>query len=281
MKRSEKRWERDNGTRKLARAIGLHGGAVSRRTFVSKWSVYCDDPVKVYRSVKPGSPIIPGVETLMDVPCRRCEKCMRFKQMQWRERALSELGAWPRTWYLTLTFAPVHLAGVLAEAAAYQPRMSREAAIDRAAYKHLQRWLKRLRKEGHELRYLAVYENGSKTGRSHYHMLLHEVDAKKPVRKTALEEGWSSFVHARLVSLSDRGVASYLTKYMTKSLGIRPRASLDYGAPVTFLEKKAARAKRAQKVLPPKEDDDDARRQAGRGKGETEAVSLLRLPSGT
>lgn len=144
--------------------------------------------------------------------------------MKWRERAIFELGRSNRTWFITLTFSPVHLAGILLEA-----KGSSMKEIEAAAYPHVQRFLKRLRKLKCQFRYLAVYERGEKTGRSHYHLFLHE-NGDKPVFKAQIESQWRSHVHARLVRGDEGGgTASYLTKYATKSFDIRPRASARYG----------------------------------------------------
>lgn len=167
------------------------------------------------------------METTLTVPCRKCSKCLQFRQMKWRERGISECAYAPRTWLVTLTFSELHLAGILLAAKRWIERMGEDAAIDRAAYPHLQRFLKRLRKKtGCQFRYLAVFERGETTERAHYHLLLHEVD--RPVTKRHIEQSWRSFTHCRLVEKAS-GAAGYVTKYTTKSLGVRPRASLFYG----------------------------------------------------
>lgn len=178
-----------------------------------------------------------GLEVVIDVPCRRCAKCLQFRQMRWRQRAIAELhqaaGANRRTWFVTLTFDPPHLAGIIQEARRLMkvgtPEDELHKFVDRAAYRHLQRYFKRLRKEGAKFRYLAVYERGEENGRSHYHLFLHE-KGPRPILKETIERQWRSIVHARLVRGEDAGgAASYLTKYATKSLDVRPRASAGYG----------------------------------------------------
>lgn len=162
----------------------------------------------------------------MHVPCRRCAKCLQFRQMKWRERALLEVEQSPRTWFVTLTFSPVHLAGVLSEAALLKKGTEFERT-QVAAYRHVQRYFKRLRKSV-RFRYLAVYELGSKTGRSHYHLLIHELD--RPMPKSLLERLWLSNVHARLIDKGPRsGAASYITKYTIKHHSVRMKSSSNYG----------------------------------------------------
>lgn len=219
---------RDRANRRLAGKLALAGKAVSPFQYVSDWTPYCDDPQKVFRATKGSLVDRKPVETLLTVPCRRCGKCLQFRQMQWRERGIVECQRAPRSWMITLTFSPVHLAGILVASRKWAARMGEHAAIDRAAYPHLQRFLKRLRKNTRrKFRYLAVFERGEETNRAHYHMLLHEVDG--PVLKAQIERNWRSFSHVRLVDKAS-GAASYITKYTTKSLGTRPRASQRYGA---------------------------------------------------
>jgi len=146
--------------------------------------------------------------------------------MAWRERALVEMERAVRTWFVTLTFSPEHLAGILQEAALLTRPESHDGRVETAAYRHVQRYFKRLRKDGCRFRYLAVYERGEETGRSHYHLFVHEV---APITKRHLERRWRSNVHARLVADDASGKASYLTKYATKSLDVKPRASSRYG----------------------------------------------------
>lgn len=172
----------------------------------------------------------------MTVPCRKCPKCLQFRQMQWREKALAEIErSWSegrRTWVVCLSFSPVHLAGIYMEARRKFGVLGDVSTrqLEWAAYRHVQKYFKRLRKAKCEFRYLAVYERGEKSGRSHYHLLLHEAGSKPIVKNAHLEALWRSQVHARLIGRDEAGVnASYVTKYATKSLEIRLRASSKYG----------------------------------------------------
>ena len=87
------------------------------------------------------------------------------------------------------------------------------------------------------LKYLLVVEEhlggGAAHGLPHFHLLLHEGDADRPVRKSVLEQKWSmGITHFRLIPPPDEGgnkFANYVTKYLTKSILCRARASLRYG----------------------------------------------------
>lgn len=202
----------------------------SQLLYLADWASYCDAPVSVYRHQR-GSKGNPSLEIAIKVPCRKCARCMRFRRLTWRDRCAVEIAQAPRSWFVTLTFDAMHLAGVLMEAHKLPARRTLPQRVEAAAYRHVQLYFKRLRKAGYKFRYLAVMERGSINEREHFHFVLHEID--KPIPKRVLENEWRSFVHARLVREAG-GVmraAGYLTKYLTKSDGARPRASARYGVP--------------------------------------------------
>jgi len=233
---------------KLFRSLVMRGAGRSRTVAAASWVPYCDNPVVVHMAHRSGRHHR-GVEATMQAPCRKCPKCLQFRQMRWRQRAINEIAQSKRTWFVTLTFSPVQLAGVLLAA-----KSGSLADVEASAYADVQKFFKRVRKEcpAARFRYVAIYERGEETGRSHYHLLLHEVGIR-PVLKAVLERQWPSFVHARLVTDADGSRrASYVTKYLTKSLGIRPRASLHYGAVpnVNLGKKKQTACSVSPKVVP-------------------------------
>lgn len=231
---------KDKAVRKLAARLALKGATVIGAyapDVQALWVPWCDAPVTVSAGVRPGRGRR-AVRVAMRVPCRKCERCITFRRLRWRQRMVNEMlltdDAGKRSWYVTLTFAPVHLAGVLLEAQAFLKKgKTRDEAIEMAAYVHVQKWLKRVRKvSSATFRYVAVPEYGEDNGRLHYHLIVHEMD--KPVLYTWLKTQWKSRVfEARLVECDNTrrlgGLASYLAKYLTKSAG-RPRASVRYGA---------------------------------------------------
>lgn len=236
------RERRNRGTQSLGMKIALQGGQITKGQISANWVPYCLTPVRINRIITSREAVdeLKPMEVSMDAPCRRCRKCLQFRKMRWRERALSEVSQAKRTWWVTLTFSPIHLAGILLEAKGTEIK-----DIEAAAYRHVQRFFKRLRKgtKASEIgdtiirkptppavfRYLAVYERGDKYGRSHYHLFLHETGSK-PMTKAIVEAQWHSIIHMRLVRGEDaRGRASYLTEYATKEFDIRPRASNGYG----------------------------------------------------
>lgn len=215
---------------KVFRAVALRGGLLARTAAHLPARLYCDKPVLLgfrHRGGNFNGKRLKAVECSLYGPCRKCAKCLQFRQMRWRERALREIASAKRTWFVTLTFSPVHLAGVLLKAVKFAG-LDPAKAQERCAYEDVQLYWKRLRKRGFSFRFLAVFERGEKTGRAHYHALIHEM-GQRPIPKSVLEEEWRSHVHARLVADKARGAAGYITKYATKSLAVKPRASLHYG----------------------------------------------------
>lgn len=87
------------------------------------------------------------------------------------------------------------------------------------------------------LKYLLVIEEhlggGAQHGLPHFHLLIHEQDEDAPIRKRVLEAKWPmGITHFRLIPSPDEGgnkFANYVTKYLTKSILCRARASLKYG----------------------------------------------------
>lgn len=228
--------------------IGLlrSGAAMYGYTWArSTWTPYCDDPVRVYRFDRATQNHYRSIEVELFAPCRKCAKCLQFRQMKWRERIKRECAQAPRTWFVTLTFDEVAMAGIYMMAHELDPDKPYEARVERSAYFVVQRFLKRLRTGGTRfyednhrkrvqyvdapkcnLRYWAVFERGDETDRPHFHLLIHEVD--KPITYRVIASAWHYISDASLVR-SSSGIGSYVSKYLTKSLTARARASLDYG----------------------------------------------------
>lgn len=228
--------DRDRATRKMAMKMALRGDQIGRSEFSSDQLPYCDDPRRVGRRTdKSAGPIL---EVSMWAPCRRCAKCLQFRQMYWRERVLNEL-QWThalnrRSWWITLTFDPIMLAGVMAEARLASGSID-DKSVDRAAYKHVQGWFKRVRAASKaRFRYFAVLERGDETARPHYHLILHETGPRPLLHKT-LSSKWRAIDYIRLVDMQRSGLAAYLTKYATKSSSVRLKASNRYGLDVSPL----------------------------------------------
>lgn len=210
----------------------------------------CEDPgtvvlwsrstglAKYLRKEAPPPP--PGIELRLNVVCRRCDWCRKRKSLIWAYRAEREIERAPRTWFGTLTLNPdnhVRMNWIAATKIGdfwSAPRAKKFELVSREIGRELTLTLKRLRKNtGSSFRYLAVTEihDSEKTseamrGNAHLHVLLHELP-NQPITKRALEAEWTlGFTQWRL---ADKGAGWYLSKYLTKAVETRTRASLQYG----------------------------------------------------
>jgi hypothetical protein len=204
----------------------------------------CSAPVEIFAFGYPDAVSVDqGFETdgalshRIAARCRKCEGCLKHRARLWTARAITEVAVAPRTWFGTLTLAPVHafrfrlLADRLSErqgspwSLLEAPEQFQKVAAQVGP--DLQRFLKRIRKQsGAVLRYLLVLE-AHKSGVPHWHILLHECSGT--ISKRLLEEQWKlGFSHWRLC---DPDAAYYACKYLAKSSLARVRASQSYGSP--------------------------------------------------
>lgn len=234
-------------------------GKAFHTSIIWKVSGTCESPVTIERYSRPDkrhrTMVLPrdGLQRniTMEVPCRKCRRCLQYKAFLWRSRAAIECGRSSRTWFATLTFTPAQHEHFANEARAYcfsngldyealaadeqfRLRCSVPRTKDRppgGAFRHVTLWLKRLRKStGAAFVYLVVTE-AHKSGLPHFHALLHERKPETPLRHKALGESWNGgFSNFKLIEPAKVG---YVTKYISKSSGAQVRASLRYGASFT------------------------------------------------
>jgi hypothetical protein len=179
----------------------------------------------------------PGITVDLQVPCRQCEACRAAHGKLWRDRARSEMRTATqrncRNWFGTLTWSPQsHWAAECAIREKMDDPSPSDVAIRERRIRRMGAeatlMLKRIRKNsGVPIRYLLVTEE-HKSGLPHIHILIHEVSDLAPLRKSVLDAAWrGGFCQWRLA----KGVtaAFYVSKYISKSLGGRVRASAGYG----------------------------------------------------
>jgi len=160
----------------------------------------------------------------LQVPCRKCPSCLRWRSAMWAQRAFRECLVSKRTWFCTYTVNPAQRVRVRI--------LARQKYGDESyasLYKVISQWftlyLKRVRKESSaKLRYLLVSEQHA-DGFPHLHALIHEVDAQ--VSKRCLQTQWP--YGFTVVKLADPLSSRYVTKYLAKQMVARVRASLCYG----------------------------------------------------
>lgn len=183
-------------------------------------------------------------EITIHTRCRKCAECMAAAAREWRIRAIAECDAAARTWFGTLTFNPDNHVAIDHVCATEHrnfwelPVEGKFAARNVVAVHLVQKYLKRLRKEsGQRFRYLCVTErhDSARTSelykdRPHIHLLLHEF-AGQTFPKSLLQKQWN---HGHSTyKLADRSAAFYVSKYISKAVEVRARASLHYGNPPT------------------------------------------------
>lgn len=232
----------------------LDRGAKSSSWFHAEWDLAgnCTAPVPVEKYGRPNDKwAVSGWATdkarnrspftvTMETRCRRCEACLKARAARWRLRAQAELACAPRTWFGTLTLSPdAHYRALSQARARLATRAvnmvdltSAELFAERviSVNEWITLWLKRVRKNsGATIRYMIVCE-AHKSGLPHFHLLLHEQEGL--VRHAVLKRAWTyGFSDFRLTAADDRRAAAYVTKYLTKSVMSRVRASIDYGVP--------------------------------------------------
>lgn len=154
------------------------------------------------------------LRTFYKVRCRSCPACERARHNLWIIRAMAEWEAAQRTFFVTLTFGEqwfqnewrkhkereierLNGKGHFDEALALtldtapepheRDRSVELSFLNRALTAYLQRveyWARKL--WGAEMEYMSVTEFGSKTGRAHFHLLMHFAGSK-PVNRRQLQ----------------------------------------------------------------------------------------------
>lgn len=245
-------------------------GRPSKAKLRWRWSTLAGR--RVLRHVAPRDSHIPrdGLPMFVDleVRCRRCENCLRCRQRCWQARALAEVRQSARTWFGTLTLRPEAYYELLCQAQVqcrargvdYETLSSDDKfrELNKVIFREITLWQKRVRRySGAKLRFLVVAEV-HKSGRPHYHLLVHEVEDSVPVRWELLTKQWRhGFVQFKL--MHDIQAAAYICKYLGKEALARVRASRFYGKetreahrevnPLTSREKKALLKKKGGNPL--------------------------------
>lgn len=181
------------------------------------------------------------------VRCRVCGSCRRARTNYWgfagmeQTRIGGEAGL--RTWFGTLTLDPAWQGEFLdaARQASECPNAEwwedaqcdeRFARVRDVLVRETQKMWKRLRKAGHQFKYLIVFER-HKSGLPHMHFLLHERGA--PIRKKDIQAQWPyGFTNVSIVggrsarATAPERAAWYVVKYLSKSAQARQLASHGY-----------------------------------------------------
>lgn len=156
----------------------------------------CVNPITIKHQCKPyeRDGIVFTTYTVK-VPCGKCLLCLNSKRMNWLMRIESEhvKTEMPYQWFLTMTYN--------------ERKVPRKNGVRTLYKRHPQLFFKRVRKAGHQVKYILVGEYGSRTERPHYHCIIwttasHEV----------IDRAWNyGHVHYRNIS---RESVLYTLKYI-------------------------------------------------------------------
>lgn len=171
----------------------------------------------------------PWDESVTMIPCGKCEGCQVDKANDWATRAALEAQNWHKNAFLTLTYSNEHL--------------PTKRTLQKA---DLQKFWKRLRKTGEQIRYIACGEYGPKTLRPHYHAIVFNYwpDDAKFYKKNIvgdllftsekLNKIWGlGYVIVGMVSYES---AAYVARYVQKkAFGIDKNFNLKHGRAPEFV----------------------------------------------
>lgn len=145
----------------------------------------------------------------LPVRCRKCAPCRQTHTDSWTLAAMAEHETSLESWTLTLTYKPG------------------EVGENFLKYSDIQNLMKRLRKAGHEFRYVCAGELGGKKGRPHWHLIIFwqtpPPDRGKIIGYsdcgTYERRDWPSWPHGHTVIDPIFGARSvrYICKYIQKA----------------------------------------------------------------
>lgn len=93
------------------------------------------------------------------IPCGRCLGCRTSRSRDWANRLMIESENWQESWFVTLTFNDEML----------ERACGKEYTL---RVEHLQKFMKRLRRDRPHMKFFACGEYGSKSMRPHYHLII-------------------------------------------------------------------------------------------------------------
>lgn len=154
--------------------------------------------------------------SLLPVPCGRCVECLHDYQQDWTLRLKAESKHLLCVPYVTLTYNDKHLP-------TYRDVDGTKKSV--LVKRHLQLFMKRLRKAVPDLRYncryFAVGEYGGQYNRCHFHLLLFSdhwktiAQARKDVRRAWCDRHGREIGFIKVKQASHKSI-HYLTKYLNK-----------------------------------------------------------------
>lgn len=146
----------------------------------------CINPVRIPNQMDP-------------VACRNCWQCHKRRINDWVGRCLAEAETADQTIAVTLTYA------------------KDEPNAATLVYRDFQLFMKRLRREGHKVRYIVAGEYGTKKGRAHWHAVLFLYGEKTIDVKYDRRQEWPVWGHGFVYfQKPDFEGFRYVLKYILK-----------------------------------------------------------------
>lgn len=156
-----------------------------------------------------------GSRDRITVPCGLCPSCLANRRLEWTIRIKEELKSSTSAHFVTLTYDDDNL-----------PFANEHNTLVKS---DLQKFFKRLRKNGETVRYYAVGEYGTKTLRAHYHVILFNCN-----NILNIEKSWK-LGHLKVDRVEGASI-HYVTKYHVNRTNY-PEGSLP---PFALMSKKPA-----------------------------------------
>ena len=167
--------------------------------------------IKIFRRVDESTDLENkyGRENILYLPCGHCAACQLKYRQDWSIRCEMEAMMHDKSCMITLTYDDQHL-------------------VDKPSKIELKKFLKSLRNRGIKTRFFACGERGSRTYRSHYHVILFgylpddikyygDSQSGEPMFSSKfLESVWNKGIVR--VSLFDKRVAAYVAGYVNKKV---------------------------------------------------------------
>lgn len=137
--------------------------------------------------------------------CGHCWQCRKQKNDDRVGRCLCEQSLSDWSAYVTLTYRD-------------SPEREKDGAHEFLTTRHVQRFVRSLRRRGHVIRYFAVGEYGEKKGRAHFHVLLFGLGAR-PLWRQEANIHIPSWTHGHVWVLFDPAEVKmrYTVKYLLKA----------------------------------------------------------------
>ena len=156
----------------------------------------CVSPVKIQ------SPIHAHSKKYIYVPCGKCAWCRRDKRNEWCLRFEVEQKDNLYTDFITLTYDEEHIPINIDDDGVCEMRASKD---------DVQKFIKRLRKQGHNFKYFIVSELGPKNKRPHYHGIFF---SNERIPEEDIQDKWGKGFTSSYPATP--GAMRYVTKYILK-----------------------------------------------------------------